>query len=293
VAQEIIVPAAHAGRKLEGFLLRRFPVGYVHKLFRNRGVRVNGRRANKLDVVRCGDRVELFIPFAATTRAPLGAQYQVQILFENSDLLVVNKPAELAVHEAKNIPKSRTLLGALESRFRQASFKPVLVHRLDKETSGVLLVAKSEEVARELESLFSQTAVAKQYSSLVVGRLPQSSGVITFDLAGREGKPVRATTRYRVEKRFADETLVQVQIDTGRMHQIRLHFAQLGYPVVMDSQHGDFSFNKRFRKRTGLKRQFLHAARLAIRFRGKDFSWQAPLPQDLRQTLEILESENA
>jgi 23S rRNA pseudouridine955/2504/2580 synthase len=113
--------------------------------------------------------------------------------------------------------------------------------------------------------------------------------MVDIRLPGREGQPVRAITRYKVEKLFFDTTLIHVNLETGRMHQIRLHFAKLGYPVVMDRQHGDFGFNKSFRRRTALNRQFLHAARLALSFRGKYFSWEAPLPEDLRQTLKRLE----
>jgi 23S rRNA pseudouridine955/2504/2580 synthase len=134
--------------------------------------------------------------------------------------------------------------------------------------------------------------VEKQYLCLVAGRPAQERGSIDSPLPGRDKKPVRAITHYRIEKRFSDTTLVRVTIATGRMHQIRLHFAKLGYPVVMDSQHGDFTFNKSFRKRLGLKRQFLHAARLAMTFRGRRYSWEAPLPEDLRRTLQVLESEN-
>jgi 23S rRNA pseudouridine955/2504/2580 synthase len=295
VAQEIIVPAGHDGKKIENYLARRFPVGYVRKLFRKSRVRLNGRRAKKLDLIKCGDRIELFIRFDTLAGVPKNQQApsaSIQILYESRDLLVVNKPAGIAVHEAGTILKNRTLLGLLESRFREASFKPLLVHRLDKETSGALLVAKSEEVARELESGFEQAAVKKEYLCLVAGRLAQSSGTIDFHLPGREGNPVRAITHYRVAKRFCDTTMVRVSIETGRMHQIRLHFAKLGHPVVMDRQHGDFGFNKSFRKRTGLNRQFLHAARLALSLGGKYLSWEAPLPQDLRRVVEGLADEH-
>jgi 23S rRNA pseudouridine955/2504/2580 synthase len=111
-------------------------------------------------------------------------------------------------------------------------------------------------------------------------------GTIDFPLPGREGKAVRALTRFRVLERFSDTTLVRVVIQTGRMHQIRLHFAGLGYPVVMDDQHGDFTFNKQFRKSYGLKRQFLHAARLALDFGGKKHVFIAPLADDLQAVLE-------
>jgi RluA family pseudouridine synthase len=294
VVQEITVPAGYDGEELEAYLARRFPPGYVGKLFRKNGIRLNGRRAKKRDPIHSGDRVELSFPLGSTAAAtkPHSRRAEIDVLFENSDLLVINKPAGIAVHEAKNIAKNRTILGLLEARFQQTPVQPLLVHRLDKDTSGALLVAKNQQTAGELEHQFKKAAVKKQYLCLVAGRLPQPNGIIDLRLPGREGKAVRAITRYKVEKLFFDATLVQVTIETGRMHQIRLHFAKLGYPVVMDRQHGDFAFNRSFRRRTALNRQFLHAARLALSFRGQYFSWQAPLPQDLRRTLQILESES-
>jgi 23S rRNA pseudouridine955/2504/2580 synthase len=123
----------------------------------------------------------------------------------------------------------------------------------------------------------------------VIGRLPKNEGKIDLSLPGRDGDLVRAVTRYRVIKRFAETTLLRVNLETGRLHQIRLHFAKLGYPVVMDDQHGDFNFNKRFRKVYGLKRLFLHAAKLAINWAGKRHIWTAPLAEDLQKTLKLLE----
>jgi 23S rRNA pseudouridine955/2504/2580 synthase len=291
VVQELIVSEDQRGGKIENFLTRNFPIGYVRKLFRKNGVRLNGRRAKAQDLVRPGDRVELFIPFEPEPRraaSPAGELRSIDVVFENAELLVLNKPAGLAVHEAKAIAKDRTLLGLLESHYRGAPFKPRLVHRLDKDTSGVLIIAKSANVAQELEGYFERGKVDKEYICLVAGRLPRNTGTIESPLPGRDGNPVRATTHYRIDKRFADTTLVRVTIETGRMHQIRLHFAKLGYPVVLDSRHGDFSFNKSFRKRVGLKRQFLHAARLALTFRGKRLVWVAPLPDDLQRTLRAL-----
>ncbi|HEY7553533.1 MAG TPA: RluA family pseudouridine synthase [Candidatus Binatia bacterium] len=294
MVQEIIVPETQRDKKIENFLTRNFPIGYVRKLFRKSGVRLNGRRAKAQDLVQPGDRVELFIPFEPETRRGASSRAEPRafdVIFENAEVLVLNKPAGLAVHEAKSIAKDRTLLGLLESHYRGAPFKPRLVHRLDKDTSGILLVAKNLHVAQELESYFQGGKVDKEYLCLVAGRLPQNTGTIDCPLAGRDGNPVRAITHYRIDKRFGDTTLVRVTIETGRMHQIRLHFAKLGYPVVLDSRHGDFNFNKSFRKRVGLKRQFLHAARLALTFRGKRFTWAAPLPDDLQRTLHALGNE--
>jgi 23S rRNA pseudouridine955/2504/2580 synthase len=118
--------------------------------------------------------------------------------------------------------------------------------------------------------------------------LQQNQGVIDFPLPGRQDKAVHARTRFRVLRRFSDTTLVEAGIATGRMHQIRLHFARYGHPVVMDEQHGDFAFNKRFRKQWGLHRQFLHASAITLEYAGKELTWTAGLPADLTNTLERL-----
>jgi len=154
----------------------------------------------------------------------------------------------------------------------------------------LILLAKNEQALKELESQFAQGKVAKEYLCLVVGHLSRSEGKIDLPLPGRDGSLVKAVTRYRVLRRFAATTLVRVSIETGRLHQIRLHFARLGYPVVMDDQHGDFAFNKRFRREYGLKRQFLHAVKLSVSFAGRRRTWTASLPDDLQKTLAQLEA---
>jgi 23S rRNA pseudouridine955/2504/2580 synthase len=288
--QEIAVPSAESGKKLVTFLKKQFPIGYVRKLFRKNGVRLNGQRAKPDNPIRMGDRVQLYIPFevqaihaSATVTAP-----PIDIIFEDDSLLMVNKPAGMAVHEGRTIRKRESLFGVLEAKYRDTGWRPILVHRLDKDTSGLLLVAKNEKTADELEACFETGKIDKEYLCLVAGRLPTNEGKIDFPLPGREGNPVRAITRFKVDRRFSTTTLIRAWIDTGRLHQIRLHFAKLGYPVVMDDQHGDFAFNKRFRKEHGLKRQFLHAARLTLDFQGKRRQWSAPLPQDLAQTVKSL-----
>jgi 23S rRNA pseudouridine955/2504/2580 synthase len=289
--QEIVAPAGEPAKKLENFLKKRFPIGYVRRLFRKSGVRVNGRRSSAETMVRPGDRIQLYIPVAESNAAAKrpAPDVELQIVFEDKDLLIINKPAGLAVHEGKDILKPESILGILEAKYRRDHIVPRLVHRLDKDTSGLLIIAKSDKAAEELETLFAKGKVGKEYLCLVAGRLQENSGRIEFPLPGREGKAVRATTRFKVEKRFSETTLVRVQIDTGRMHQIRLHFSKLGYPVVIDERHGDFEFNKRFRKQYGLRRQFLHARTLSLEFRGQQHTWSAPLPEDLKRTLAALE----
>lgn len=291
VRQEIIFPPAEAPKTVENFLKKRFPIGYVRKLWRKNGVRVNGRRSKAGDLIGPGDRVELYIPFETSTRSAPPARRpptELDIIFEDEEVLILNKTAEIAVHEGRQLLKRDTVIGILESRYRSRGLAPRLVHRLDKGTSGVLVVAKSGPVAQQLEAAFENERIEKEYLCLVAGRVQDNEGKIDAPLPGRDGRPVRALTRFRVEKRFSETTFLRVWIATGRMHQIRLHFAARGTPIVMDDQHGDFAFNKRFRRQYGLKRQFLHAARLTLEYRGERRVWNAPLPADLQQTLNAL-----
>ncbi len=244
--REIVLGSNDSGKKLENYLKKEFPIGYVRKLFRKNGIRLNGKRAKPADGIRAGDKIQLYIPFDTqrTRTPPTLVAPKLDIVFEDSNLLVVDKPAGLAVHEGKTVSKRDSVLGILERQYRESQSKPQLVHRLDQDTSGLLLVAKNPKTAEELAQAFETGAVDKEYLALVAGRLAHNQGVIDTPLPGRDGNPVRALTRYWVVKRHSEVTLVRVAIETGRLHQIRLHFAQLGHPVVMDDQHGDFAFNK-------------------------------------------------
>lgn len=290
--QEIVLSEKEAPKTIEDYLKKKFPIGYVRKVFRKNGIRINGCRAKPDDLVGGGDRIQLFIPFEQSPpRSRETALAKVEIVFEDDSLIVINKPAGLAVHEGKTVSRKQSLLGILEAGYRERGVKPRLVHRLDQDTSGLLLAAKDERTAQELEKAFASRAVEKEYLCLVVGRLAENSGTIDLPLPGRDGRPVHALTRYRVVQRFSEATLVRVAIETGRLHQIRLHFARFGHPVVMDDQHGDFGFNKRFRKKYRLKRQFLHAEKLKLNYAGRTRQWTAPLPKDLEATLRQLAAE--
>ncbi|HEY1268039.1 MAG TPA: RluA family pseudouridine synthase [Candidatus Binatia bacterium] len=286
--QEIVISAGEAPKRLENFLKKRFNIGYIRKLFRKNGVRLNGKRAAPEDTARPGDRIQLFIPYEKSKPGARPAG-ELEIVFEDDDILVLNKPAGVAVHEGKGILKRDTVIGRLEAAYRPQKIAPKLVHRIDKDTSGLLVAAKNDETAERLESLFETGDVEKEYLALVAGNLPAKRDTIDTPLPGREGRQVAAMTHYKVESEFPGAALARVRIDTGRMHQIRLHFAAIHHPVIMDDEHGDFAFNKEFRKKFGLKRQFLHAAMIAFEHRGKMRKWTAELPEDLRRTLERLE----
>ena len=294
--QELICPLHEAPKTAENFLKKRFPIGYVRKLFRKNGVKLNGNRCKPKDITRAGDVLRLLIPFESRSHKPTSKEapdIPLEVVFENQDLLVINKPAGLAVHEGKTIPARHSLLGMLQAQQASAGVAPKLVHRLDKETSGLLLVAKNDSVSAELQLQFETGRVDKEYLALVAGRIRPRSGKIDLPLPGRDGNLVAALTYYRVEQEFSAATLLRVRIKTGRMHQIRLHLARIGHPVVLDSRHGDFAFNKTFRKTHGLKRQFLHACSISLTYKGEARSWAAALPTDLRQTLTSLSSSPA
>jgi 23S rRNA pseudouridine955/2504/2580 synthase len=288
---EIVVPNGAVAKKLENFLKKEFPIGYIRKLFRKNAVRLNGKRAKPDDPIRADDRVQLYIPFESKGAKPttLSSQPELDTVYEDENLLVINKPAGLAVHEGKTVSKRDSVAGLLERKYRDSKLRPMLVHRLDKDTSGLLLLAKNLNAKAALENQFESGTIDKQYLCLVAGRINADSAKIDMPLPGRDGKPARAVTHYQVIKRFGETTLVKVKLDTGRLHQIRLHFAKLGHPVVVDEQHGDFNFNKRFRKTFGLKRQFLHASELVLTFAGKRHTFSATLARDLAETLRILE----
>jgi pseudouridine synthase, RluA family len=292
--REIVPEVKAIGKKLENYLKKEFPIGYVRKLFRKNGIRLNGQRAKPHDTLGAGDKIQLYIPFEKTIKnQPSAPGQKLDLVFQDENLLVIDKPAGMAVHEGKTVTKRESVLGILEQQYRGTQVKPLLVHRLDQDTSGILLVAKNPQTADELERAFETgESIDKEYLALVIGRLAHSQGKIDTPLPGREGNPVRALTRYWVIKRYSNVTLVRVAIETGRLHQIRLHFAQLGHPVVMDDQHGDFAFNKDFRRDFGLKRQFLHAEKLSLTLAGKVCRWQAKLPGDLERTLDLLSKQD-
>ena len=294
--EKISVATGENPKNLENFLKKRFPIGYVRKLFRKNGVRLNGRRCKPDDPIAPGDCVQLYVAFEekiASRAQDVSSQARLEIIFEDDGIIVISKPAGVAVHEGKEVLKRHSILGMLEARYRPQGIAPSLAHRLDKDTSGVLLAAKNRETLKQLEEAFANGRVEKEYLCLLVGRLQQNEGTLDFPLPGREGKPVPALTRFKVARRFSETTLVRADIATGRMHQIRLHFARYGHPIVMDDQHGDFSFNKRFRKQYGLRRQFLHASTIALEYRGKRRIWTASLPADLSTVVECLASSDA
>ncbi|MHB9291942.1 putative 23S rRNA pseudouridine955/2504/2580 synthase [Hollandina sp. SP2] len=185
---------------------------------------------------------------------------QIALLFENAHCIVLNKPAGLAVQGGARVGASLDrILGETWSP------RPLLVHRLDKDTSGVILVAKNREAASRFSGLFSkkQGGIRKYYQAVCAGRPPKDAGAIRYSLAIR-GDQKQAETGYRLLSGDRDFSLLALELGTGRMHQIRRHLAQIGNPIIGDDKYGNFALNKELHKTRGLTRLLLHASRLII-----------------------------
>jgi 23S rRNA pseudouridine1911/1915/1917 synthase len=219
------------------------------------------------------------------------------VAYEDDDLIVVDKPAGLVVHPAPG-HSTGTLAQALAGRGGE-SFRPGIVHRLDRDTSGLLVVAKSEEVHRRLQEALRRRELQREYLALVDGRPDARSGTIDAPIgrdratrtvmSTRTDKPREAVTHFAIERELPRTTLLRVRLLTGRTHQIRAHLAAIGYPVCGDPVYGGRTCGSRL----GLTRQFLHAANLLFKhpLTGELIKCESKLPADLLRSLEVAQRE--
>ena len=271
----------------------------AQKLIREGHVKVNGRAAKAGLKLEVGDKVTLTIPPVAPSPL-LPEDIPLDIIYEDDDLLVVDKPAGLTVHPAPGHP-AHTLVNAVLSHLSELStesLRPGIVHRLDKETSGLMLVAKNNATHMNLARQFKARTIVKAYLVLVKGHVTPQDGVIDAPIGRDSGNRKRmavvaesrgraATTQYHVIRYIGDYTLLEVRPKTGRTHQIRVHLSAIGYPVVGDKTYGV--------KSSHLSRQFLHAFRLGFNLpsSGKYVEFESKLPPDLTQALERTASSSA
>ena len=265
---------------------------YAQKLIADGHITVNDRIAKSSLKLSIGDRLRVVIPFTIPNTLSSEA-IPLDIIYEDDDLLVIDKPAGLTVHPAPGHP-NHTLVNAILSHFPRLadigdSLRPGVVHRLDKDTSGLMVVAKNDIAQLNLSKQFKAHSVIKAYLALVKGRLAPEQGIIEAPM-GRdprnrkrmavvaEGKEAR--TEYRVIKYIGNYTLLEVMPQTGRTHQIRVHLSAIGYPVVGDKVYGV--------KSPYLSRQFLHACRLGFKLlsTGEYVEFTSELPPDLEQALK-------
>ena len=315
----LITVAEHeTGQRLDNYLikiLKGVPKSHIHRIIRAGEVRLNKKRCKPDSRIQTGDLLR--IPPVRTAEKQRSSENRAQavpareftIIYEDDALLVIDKPAGTAVHGGSGVS-----FGVIEQirRARPEARYLELVHRLDKDTSGLLMIAKKRSALVKLHEAIRNDHPKKIYLALGVGKLPNDSFHVKlplFKYTGAQGeKMVRvsedgqsAHTIFRVLNRFSDDllhqvglshlTLVQATLKTGRTHQIRVHLQSQHCPIAGDERYGDYQANKRLQK-LGLKRMFLHAAELHLDhpLTGEKLILKAPLPQDLAQFVLMLEN---
>ena len=302
----LVIDAEQEGQRIDNFLktqLKGVPKSLIYRIVRKGEVRVNKKRIKPEYKLEIGDEVRIPPVRVAEENALPSAKLssiQAQILYEDEALIVLNKPAGMAVHGGSGL--SFGVIEGLRALRPESRFLE-LVHRLDRDTSGCLLVAKKRSALRSLHEQLRLKSMRKQYAALVRGQWQNHVKVVNAPLlknvlqsgerivrVNPEGKP--SETRFRVMMRFAEATLVEASPITGRTHQIRVHTAHAGHPIACDDKYGEAEFDARMRA-LGLQRLFLHASRVTFVHPGsqKEMSFEAPLDPHLQQLLQVLTRE--
>ena len=314
--QRRVVGEEEAGQRLDNYLLRHLkgvPKSKVYRIVRSGEVRVNGGRCQPDQRLVEGDQLRLppvRCQVFSEEKPPVAPLVDLPILYEDGALIALNKPCGIAVHGGSGLAWG--LIEALRAQRPEARFLE-LAHRLDRETSGVLLVAKKRAALVGLHDMFREQKGDKRYLALVPGVWTEKSVQVTLplykyltpegerrvriakgrDLQSPEVKP--SETHFRLKKQYPGYALVEAKLKTGRTHQIRVHLAALGYPIVGDDKYGDFTLNKSLASSKQLERMFLHAASMRCKHpvTGEVLHVEAPLPPELDRFLTLIERHNS
>lgn len=297
------------GERMDIFLREKYPAvsrGALQRLIEQGHIRVNGQAIKPTHTPRAGEQVEVHWPDARSSEAK-PEDIPLDVLFEDKSLLVINKPPGIVVHPSAGHDE-HTLVNALLHHCKGTLSgiggvaRPGIVHRLDKETSGCLVVAKNDETHLALAKQFEERTVEKVYDALVLGVLRKDEGEIRASISRHPTQRQRMAVRedaesrfahssYRVVERLVHSTHVEVAIHTGRTHQIRVHFQFIGHPVIGDATYGGKA-NKRFTEVTGYEapRVLLHSRKLSFVHprTGKKVKFTAPLPEDFQAAVKFL-----
>ena len=280
----------------------------VQRNIRNENLSVNGKIVTKNSFCKFakGDIIE----FEADVPEQFSAEPEnipLDIVFENDDFIIINKPADMLVHPGNGHPKGTLLNGLVNYLNLQnksatnPNFRAGLVHRIDKDTTGLLVVAKTEKTLEELSEKFSRHDIKREYFCIVWGKMKEPSGTVStfhgrdpknrlrFSPDVRNGR--KAVTHYEVTGEFKYASMLKITLETGRTHQIRMHMKHLGHPIINDELYGglrkspDAALNKLL---AGSGRQLLHAGTLGFNLSGKDFLFKIPLPEDMEKVKDYL-----
>jgi 23S rRNA pseudouridine1911/1915/1917 synthase len=293
------------GVRLDQFLTRHLEItrSQVQQLNRSGSIHIDGHQEKAGYRIRGNESIEIDLkPLEAVTLT--AEQIPLQIHYEDDDLVVVEKPAGLVVHPGSGV-KSGTLVHALLHHFQQLSTfggeeRPGIVHRIDKWTSGLLIVAKNNRAHAALGDAFQNRQIEKSYIALVHGKFAQRAGTIETSIARHRSVRTRmagvpqggraAYTEYRVTREFGEFSLLDVKIKTGRTHQIRVHLSAIGHPVVGDAVYGERINKMMVKNYPPLDRYFLHAAHLRFKHpsTGVELEFYSPLPSGLQDFMDHL-----
>ena len=313
----VVIRPEDSGKRLDAFLTARLDSisrARVQEMIAEGLVLVNDAPAKASLKLRGGERISVL---GEAQRAPLKALAEdipLDIVYEDDDLAVIDKPAGMMVHAGAGATEDArnrgTLVNALLHHLQSLSgvggeLRPGIVHRLDKETSGLIIVAKNDDAHRKLSAQFAAREVKKKYVALVHGWVKKDSGTLTESISRDPVRRMKMTTRlaggrtavthYRVARRldtkYGKFTLLDVKIDTGRTHQIRVHVSTMGHPVVGDTTYGAPKQVRGKNAVTAIARNFLHAAELEFRHprTGETISLRSELPGELREFLKRIE----
>lgn len=308
----LTVDESAEGQRIDNFLARQLkgvPKSHIYRILRSGEVRVNSGRIAATHRLQLGEVVRIPpVRIAAPERkenasvAPVTERLAGAVIYEDDALLALNKPAGMAVHGGSGI--SRGVIEQLRLERPQAKFLE-LAHRLDRETSGVLLIGKKRSALVVLHDMMRENKMRKRYTILVKGRWPDQKRRVVLPLVKREiengEKRVsveeggqRSETIFYLKENLGDFTLLEAELVTGRTHQLRVQLVHLGYPIVGDDKYGDFALNKALQKR-GLKRMFLHSTETTLNhpLTGEALQLHAPLPPELQRFLDSLKDHHA
>ena len=335
-----VIDRNFANMRLDRFLRKAFPdesLSVFFAVIRKKKVRVNGVIGKANQMLAEGDTVCIYENFKSVgeddteqrpetdgaqaksgfakkkstwgkTLSPAEKQSgwgakELDIVLQTEDYVIVNKPSGLASQPGSGTRPGESLVEYLWEWGRREGldFKPTIAHRLDQETSGMLIAALHGDTLRDFTRMIREHEVEKFYFALVKGNLKKDKGTISESLTrtdaakgskmkvGETGKDAKeAVTHYRVKQHYEGYDLVKIKLETGRMHQIRAHFASIGHPLLGDSRYGDFALNREAKKELGLHRLFLHSCRLEFEWKGERKVFDCPLPKELQSVIDKL-----
>ena len=322
--KEILVPSSCDGQKAEKFVrkyLPEAPLGFIYKAFRKKDIKINGHWIKKDDIIHAGDTMRIYVTDQQLEdfkkeRPAVKREFPYKIAYEDENVLIVDKPKGVLVYGDKTGVRETLGNAVLDYLYLKGEYDPNIpgfvpspAHRLDRNTSGLVVYGKTDAALKELADMFKErTQIHKTYLALVLGDI-EKDGKVDLPLwkdtqKGRvyvkslQNGGKTALTLYHPVKRYGKYTLVELDLITGRTHQIRVHMAAIKHPLVGDEKYGDFASCREVKEKTGLESQFLHAHTMGFgqtkaplqNLSGKTFV--SPLPDNLVKVIEILTGEN-